>query len=486
MPGDDYDLLPSSEKGARKQIPFSLRASRFLKLRRATAILVATVASVILVGFYLVRFRGTDMSQEIPEPEPVPEPLPPLYPEYHRAELALPQHDPRRPFEGGRKYMWVADHTYQSGFGNFMQDMIMNAQLVYETGRSYVFDNFTWDRDGPEYAQFGGKTIPSRIPLSALISGPIVGGPFGDNDPTPRAVVKEYWDQICPNKTIIRADEIRKLHGEGADARKILDTWVDYIKDIDDPCLEVERYSGSIFHVFMFGTPNEIMPVWPTFSQSPILQLFGWGQLAHTAFETNRHLFSPAPLIAPYVTSPTCPNCVDPYARLDGLLALHIRRGDFMEHCPNLGNWGAGFSAFNSFPSFPDLWVPPEGEHEQRMAVYLRRCLPTIEQIVEKVEQVRAGSASEGLRHVYIMSNGDREWLADLKAALLNAHDWELVATSRDLVLTPEQRYTSHTLDMLIGERAQVLIGNGFSSMTSNIAMLRMARQQPSDTTRMW
>ena len=34
-----------------------------------------------------------------------------------------------------------------------------------------VFDDFTWDRDGPEYSKWGDNLIPSRIPLSALISG---------------------------------------------------------------------------------------------------------------------------------------------------------------------------------------------------------------------------------------------------------------------------------------------------------------------------
>ena len=80
------------------------------------------------------------------------------------------------------------------------------------------------------------------------MTGPIVGGPY-ENDEVPRSVTKEHWDQICPNKTVVRADEVRKLHGEGADARKITDTWVRYIKDIEDPCLEVERHSGSIYHV---------------------------------------------------------------------------------------------------------------------------------------------------------------------------------------------------------------------------------------------
>ena len=70
-----------------------------------------------------------------------------------------------------------------------------------------------------------------------------------DGDNTPVAVAKDYWDQICPEKTVIRADEVRKLHGEGADARKIIDTWVNYVRNIEDPCLEVERHSGSIFHI---------------------------------------------------------------------------------------------------------------------------------------------------------------------------------------------------------------------------------------------
>ena len=216
----------------------------------------------------------------------------------------------------------------------------------------------------------------------------------------------------------------------------------------------------------MFGTPREILPLWPTISKSPILQLFGWGTPAHEALAANRHLFSPAPLIEPYVTSPSCMNCVDPYAPLDGLLALHLRRGDFLEHCVNLGHWGAGFNAFNQFSEFVDQWVPPQGEEEERMAVYLRRCLPTVEQIVEKVEAVRHSRAGEGLENVYVMSNGDKEWLEELKTALRASWSgWKLVATSRDLVLTPEQKFVSQTMDMLIGERAQVVIGNGVRSV---------------------
>ena len=39
------------------------------------------------------------------------------------------------------------------------------------TASRFVFDNYTWDRDGPDYSRFGNKVVPARIPLSALISG---------------------------------------------------------------------------------------------------------------------------------------------------------------------------------------------------------------------------------------------------------------------------------------------------------------------------
>lgn len=36
---------------------------------------------------------------------------------------------------------------------------------------SFVFDNYTWSQDPPEYSNYHGKLIPSRIPLTAIMSG---------------------------------------------------------------------------------------------------------------------------------------------------------------------------------------------------------------------------------------------------------------------------------------------------------------------------
>lgn len=36
---------------------------------------------------------------------------------------------------------------------------------------SFVFDNFTWERDVPEYPHYNETLMPARIPLSSMISG---------------------------------------------------------------------------------------------------------------------------------------------------------------------------------------------------------------------------------------------------------------------------------------------------------------------------
>ncbi|GJE89655.1 O-fucosyltransferase family protein [Phanerochaete sordida] len=483
MPCDlHYELLPTSERPKPRAL---LPHVRWRMRRRCTA---TTFVSFVLAAAFIalvkwVRLNPWIWRTELLAPIVGPHPLPPLYPAFRQAELALPQHRVD-PFANGQKYLWIAGHTWRSGWGNFMQDMIMNAHITHRSGRAYVFDDYTWDRDGPAYSKFDEKRwIPSRIPISALISGPIAGGAFANGDMTPRAVARTHFRKICPNPTLIDGEVVRRLHGSGANAMKIEETWLEYLAQIDDPCVEIPEDSGNIFHGFMFGNKDEMLPIWPSLSDSPILQLFGWSTLAYSAFERNRHLFSPPPLLPGH---DWCPHCVNALVPLDGLLALHLRRGDFLGHCENLCHWGANFAAFNRFPEFPDPWDMPSGEPEERMPTYLRRCLPSIEQIVLKVTEVRASVAGRSLRNVYVMTNGDRAWLAELKDALHDAHGWDHIATSRDLVLTNEEKYVSQAMDMMVGERAQVFVGNGFSSLTSNIAMLRMARKMDPETTRMW
>ena len=144
------------------------------------------------------------------------------------------------------------------------------------------------------------------------------------------------------------------------------------------------------------------------------------------------------------------------------------------------------------------------------MQYYLERCFPTIEQIVDRVRQVLADQkktygGKKELKRIYIMTNGDTAWLDDLKGALMGIKKWDSVTNSRDLRLGWEAKPVAQAMDMLVGQRADVFIGNGvrhpfsatcpilltnvgfqFSSLTSNIVMFRMLRELPPEDSRFW
>ncbi|KIM44754.1 hypothetical protein M413DRAFT_432174 [Hebeloma cylindrosporum] len=194
------------------------------------------------------------------------------------------------------------------------------------------------------------------------------------------------------------------------------------------------------------------------------------------------------------------------------VLVLHIRRGDFQEHCRNLAEWSASYTGFNSFPEFrvrDKFDVPRITGHQakkeadaffevpsmdERKAIYARHCYPDIPQIVKRVRDVvhdynkfilraRGSKATNGvgnaaLTRLYIMTNGDRAWLEEVKGALLRdaklsrsststewqfGWAWENASTSRDLHLGWEEKGVAQALDMYLAQRAELFVGNGVS-----------------------
>ncbi|KAL6307747.1 hypothetical protein BKA93DRAFT_727123 [Sparassis latifolia] len=414
---------------------------------------------------------------------------PPLYSDYHQRELQLPQHNLSLPFPEGRhgKYFWVGNHARSSGWGNVMQELLLIHYLTYRSGRTLVFDNYTWNEDGSDYSDYNGKLIPSRIPLTALIQGPTVGAPYITEAGLPRSVKKEFWDQVCPSPVTMMNEDLRDKIEGGLSAKKMVDKWAEVLTATDEPCIQIPRHSWSIFDIYTFGDPNLLLDVWPEFSKSPILTEFGWSPLVERAFDVNRLVFAPFNRKAPYLTGAPFTTSAERYAPLPGLLALHIRRGDFKQHCHDLAEWRSSYTGYNSFPDLPDKFVvPTDPTTEARLPLYLQNCYPTIREIVQRVQEVRATPAGRGLMYIYIMTNGDTAWVDQLKRALRATGVWANIASSRDLVVNHEERYVKHAVDMLIGQRAQVFVGNGFSSMSGLIVMLRMANGLSADSNRFW
>ena len=81
------------------------------------------------------------------------------------------------------------------------------------------------------------------------VLGPIIGGPFPEGDHISLAVSKVYFDQICSQRTVIRPDDVHPLNGDGVPAPVITATWIDYVSKINDPCIEVAKDAGLVYHV---------------------------------------------------------------------------------------------------------------------------------------------------------------------------------------------------------------------------------------------
>ncbi|KAG2358954.1 hypothetical protein BDR07DRAFT_1452509 [Suillus spraguei] len=462
------------------------RGTRFL-------LLAIILCSVLPATFYYREAVRTYFSDH----------LPPLYEDYREREQNLGHY---KDYETRKdvKYLWSANHAHSSGWGNVMQDYVMNALLAHSSGRSFVFDDYIWNPDGSLFTDYNGHLIPSRIPLTALLGGKynminfhartpltwtvlgvMVGGEMPPGDTTPRAVSKTFFNKVCPNPTIVRVSEVnddRMRFDESVPSSYVFEKWLEKLNSIENPCVEIDQKSQPIFEYWIFGH-ERMLSIWKYLKDSPVSTHWDWSPLIHDAYRRNRHIFVPnavSTFFQMLVGSTIPENYTNP---IPGLLALHVRRGDFENHCVHLGKWSSNWNAFQYFERPTDGgW----GEtSEKNMQMYMQRCFPTIDQIVEKVMQVRAES-EKPLTHIYIMTNGAVPWIEELKEALGNSGNWDQIKSSRDLNVTWEQKFVVQSLDMLVAQRAEVLIGNGWSSLTSNVVMLRMAHGLLPDSNRFW
>lgn len=484
----DYRQLPADadqNASPKKVHPFR---------RRHTQIALASVVLFLgAVGLWLRLF----LTGAVGIPKPIlyalakDSKLPPLYSRFHQYELSLPQHhlDPASPNAAETQYFWIANHMTRNGWGNAMQELLLNSYLAYHANRSFVFNNFTWDEGVSDYSIYNLKPIPSRIPLTALIRGPTVGGPFPPGDHAPLAVMKEFWDTTCQNPTVIDNNAVvATWGGEDPTSQAIVDKWIGLLDASHDRCVEVAKDPRQLFDIWLLQDGNRLLDLWPAFSQSPILRHFRWSDLVELAFDTNREVFAPSNTVESNLMSvPDNVPSPERYTVIPGLLALHIRRGDFIRHCKRLAGWNANFVGYNAFPSLPDRELRPADLDPGALdELYRVRCFPEIDEIVRKVENVRSTEAGRGMQHLYIMTNAPADWILELKAALQHVGTWENIASSRDILVNKEQEYVKQAVDMLIGQRAQVFIGNGFSSLTGQVTMLRMANNFPAASNRLW
>jgi hypothetical protein len=186
----------------------------------------------------------------------------PSYERIIQTEKALPQHNLSLPYPEGKngKYVIFRNQVRALGWNNVFNEMsvvacsqfhvlvfsteyllnrLLSHHVAYRAGRSYIFQDYEWKSE--LYPWRIPANPPPRNPLSTLIAGPTVGGPFEAGDPAPRAVREDWWTVVCGKKSDI--ERIDSNIGKGpvfwSDGQTIADHWVKLLQNSPKRCVEV-------------------------------------------------------------------------------------------------------------------------------------------------------------------------------------------------------------------------------------------------------
>ncbi|CAK5283570.1 unnamed protein product [Mycena citricolor] len=409
--------------------------------------------------------------------------IPSTYSDIKAYERQLPQHNATiGDVHDGRRYLRFPGHLVGHGWNNVLQEAIVAAHLAHITDRVYVFEDYTWSQSPFPYTVFWPDLAlrPSRIPLNAFLSGPLAGGASAERMEK-RAVDFEFFEQACG------ADQVHSVHAtedtpagfKGASAMEVVEWWVEHLKSVEDVrCVEIVS-EEPVFDSHFFGS-HQMVALLPSLFLSPILREFTWSPLVQSAVARNFAVLRPLDNSALYpplrnlIDSTHDDGTADVTSNNAGLVAVHLRQGDYERHCPRLALYHSTYLGINTHPDLPDRFVPGTE------ADYMPHCFPTVDQLVQRLEQVRADHAARyphrpPLKRVFVLTNA-RGWLVRSLEEELKKEGWTDVWSSYDLLLDSAQKGVAMAVDMALAEGAEVFLGNGFSSLTGNIVMLRLAR----------
>ena len=349
----------------------------------------------------------------------------------------------------------------------------MNTLLAYKSKRSYVFQDHVWMLEHYPWPKEKYREARPRTPLPALLSGPSAGGLWDSGDDAPRSVSEHWFNIVCPQserRIIFTGDVKPAIYWEEGDV--IFQHWQKLLTDAPERCIEIQasntKNDGTpqTFDLWLWGS-TRVLSLWDEFSDSPVSRLLAPSPIVKAAVDRNEYLFLPRG------PRPTHRAPRDPYERM---LAIHLRRGDFVTHCLSLANWNSTFYSWNLLPFLPDKFVHPSPEGyepgkntPEAIAHYQKHCYPDQDFILDKIHQsredyLRAARHGEhrALDVIFLLTNDATEWIEELKT-MLRRSGWHTVVATKDLELDQEQKDVNLAVDMDFGRKAAVFIGNGVS-----------------------
>ncbi|KAJ7462265.1 hypothetical protein B0H11DRAFT_2054875 [Mycena galericulata] len=338
------------------------------------------------------------------------------------ASLALVQdHDPK-------KYVFFRQ-LQGAGFNNQVQEILLYHHLALLTSRVYVYQPLIWQ---PRRAS---------LPLSGFLPGV-----------TTASVTAAVFDQVCPPSEVKHVSLSRENDAMWQHAKDVLEG--------PERCLMVDDWILR----WTFLASSALQPIWPSF-QHYLASHFKWSPYISEMAQRAR------------------PTEIEPY------MALHLRRGDFEEHCRSLASSQTGFTTWATLPDLTDAVFPPSLDPMNYTSV-MDHCYPSLRRILDAIDsQARANPHISSLHVLH-----DGAW--DHPMVYLEYYKLEAAVKSPGRILRagwtggpmkvvthsgklPVQRGESDwavAVDVELATAAQVFIGNGYSSFSSQIVALRLAK----------
>ncbi|KAF8595320.1 hypothetical protein BDV93DRAFT_501353 [Ceratobasidium sp. AG-I] len=409
-------------------------------------------------------------------------------------EAQLPQHNLSLAYPEGSdgRFVRFSNQVWRLGWNNVLQERLLNTILTYESNRAPVFSSFeAWAHPPRDDTTPSGDREVLVVPYTALLSGPTAGSPWPKGDSHPRAISQSWWEVVCPpsKRHILDGHQVMDKIGKDSDGIRLLTEWTKVVRDAPGGCLEIT--GTRAFDYLLIGS-TRVLSLWDTFSKHPVVLGLGESDVVADAVSRNLHKLQSN---SQFDRRPLSSKASD---IIPGLVALHIRRGDYVEdksanrgHCVLFARWESSFSGWSQLPQLPDKFVlPPRNGVElgqtspELIDYYHQRCLPTPTQVASRLHSLKS---EKRLTHVFIASNAEPSYLSELRSALAS-DEWapDAIITSADLELGWRGVSVGVAVDMAIMTRAEVFIGNGLSSLTSNVVMRRLTTGRAVDSVRLW
>ncbi|KAF4620441.1 hypothetical protein D9613_000245 [Agrocybe pediades] len=335
--------------------------------------------------------------------------------------------------ERGNRYVKF-NQLQGAGFNNQAQEILLYHHLALQTSRVYVYQPLIWRPRGET----------AGVPLSAFLPGV-----------TDNSVSDSVFDEVCPPEEVVHV----KLRAND------LDQW-NHAKTIlnqKDRCIVVDDRIFNWAFLESAGTHT----IWPSFQKYLGIH-YKWSDIILDITNRTQTQLQLKPAGEPY-------------------MALHLRRGDFEGHCEYLADSRKGFTTWATLPVLQPAVFPPALDTYNHSSV-VEHCYPTLYRILDAVSaQARR---KPHLRTLHIIHDGAWDhptvYLQFYKLAeALKNEGW---AKDQDWPSGPMLRITqsAHTpiargerdfavcVDVEMARRAEVFIGNPYSSLSTQVAALRL------------